>query len=337
MMQKSIMLHGYEYPNALLFNGNKPNLCFLALNSPNICNLHCQWCFNKYLHLVPITVLTLKEKFKLLSASAEYGIKTLVIPGAGEPLMDPDIFEIIKYAKKMQMTTVIYTNLTGGRWKENDTAKILRDFDVSLGIKLDSLNSSYYKAYHEMKSTIFQRYLRNLERVCYEYRDLAFDTVIDNTVCRIYHVFANMVLTFDNITELPDIKNFCTEHELPLSIRPVKPIDWAERDLGLWKQLGNRSGKLEPSEELISIAREFNLASSFSPASTITQHCAVYTFGITVDPDGSIKTCPDAHESKCMFNVRDTNGIKNAWDMLGREKTIKPGFCVVTPKANYIP
>lgn len=45
---------------------------------------------------------------------------------------------------------------------------------------------------------------------------------------------------------------------LPLFVRPVKPVAWAEQIPDEWKKIGNTTGKLVPDYGLIKLARNYN-------------------------------------------------------------------------------
>ena len=116
-------------------------------------------------------------------------------------------------------------------------------------------------------------------------------------------------------------------------IRPVKPVTWASNNPDDWKELGNLSGLLTPDQELVELANKHNTL--FSPSSTLENHCAIYSFGLTVKNNGDMQICPDHHESRGSFgNVRDTN-LKEILEKLNKQRILKPGYCVMLPDIQH--
>lgn len=76
----------------------------------NACNLRCLHCVNKSGHPYP-DELTTKEIFAVIDALSGLGVYQLMISG-GEPLLHPDLFDIIEYARKAPMIVDIFTNAT---------------------------------------------------------------------------------------------------------------------------------------------------------------------------------------------------------------------------------
>ena len=135
-----------------------------------------------------------------------------------------------------------------------------------------------------------------------------------------------MVLTRENMGELATIAEYCEEANLPLFVRPVKAVIWAKENPFLWKQLGNRVGGQNPEKELMELANEHNTL--FSPSSTEENHCAIFSFGLTVKNNGDVQLCPDHHASRGEFNVRKDSLSEIAASMNARRK-IKSGYCIM--------
>ena len=322
------LFKGYHFPMKTYWN-NHNNLGFtqLSLDLTSNCNYQCDWCFNKHLINKKVKSLTLKEKERILKEAVNLGAKTLVFPGAGEPTLDPDFYPLVEIANKLGLITVVYTNLTGNINPEK--IKFLYDRNVSIGLKLDSLNPNYFvKRYHVDKS-IFDRFQLNLKAVLKAYKDTE-EIKADH---KIYRIIANMVLTEENKAEIESISKFCKSKNLPLFVRPVKPVKWAKQNISEWKKIGNPSGKLTPNSELIQLAKEYNTL--FSPSSTLENHCAIYSFGLTIKEDGDIQICPDHHESKGQFGNIKNLKLKDVIKELNNKRKIKSGYCVMLPEIEH--
>lgn len=71
----------------------------------------------------------------------------------------------------------------------------------------------------------------------------------------------------------------------------------------------------------------------FSPSSTTENHCAIYSFGLTVKSNGDVQLCPDHHGSRGQFNVRK-DGLQTVIEKINQKRTIKSGFCVMLDQPN---
>jgi len=100
------------------------------------CNLHCVHCYSDSSNRAYPGELTTAEGFALLDDLADFGIPVLLLSG-GEPLMRPDIFELIAYARSVGLRTTLSTN---GTLITADVAERLRALEVSyVGISLDGI------------------------------------------------------------------------------------------------------------------------------------------------------------------------------------------------------
>jgi MoaA/NifB/PqqE/SkfB family radical SAM enzyme len=75
---------------------NKVNPIMIHLAITNICNLNCSFCCFKNRNKKD--KLSLKQVIKVLDSFKVLGVKALEITGGGEPLLHPNINEIIEYA-----------------------------------------------------------------------------------------------------------------------------------------------------------------------------------------------------------------------------------------------
>jgi Fe-coproporphyrin III synthase len=103
------------------------------------CNLHCVHCYSDSANRTYPGELTTAEGAALLDDLADFGIPVLLLSG-GEPLMRPDIFELIAHARSRGLRTTLSTN---GTLISADVAARLRALDVSyVGISLDGIGAT---------------------------------------------------------------------------------------------------------------------------------------------------------------------------------------------------
>ncbi len=313
---------GYHFPMSVYWEAQKNGgFTQLSLDFTSKCNYQCDWCFNKkLLNIVDEDILGIEARKKLITQSNFLGAKTLVVPGTGEPTLDINLKETIRHAYNLGMTTVIYSNLTGEM--DSELLRWMYNHDVSLGIKLDSFQEEHFINRYHTTIRKYKVFRKNLDEIVRVYANSKVE-IGENEAHR---VIANMVLTKENLSEIKEISKFCRESDLPLFVRPVKPVDWANDNLDLWKKLGNGASVLYPEQELLDVANEYNTL--FSPSSTIENHCAIYSFGLTVKGNGDVQLCPDHHDSRGVYNVCMDSLEKIIRD-LNKDRVIRPKYCLM--------
>ena len=322
MTTNAKLFFGYHFPMASYWeNYQKGGFTQLSLDFSSRCNYNCDWCFNKHLlNKDEPDILSLSERTKLMESAVELGAKTLVVPGTGEPTLDPYFVETIEKAYHFGLITVVYTNLTG---KVNpNLIKFMHGHNVSLGIKLDSFSSLHFKERYHTTERKLEEFRQNLHTALEVYGNS--QQVIKNGTS--YRLIANMVLTKENATEVEAITHFCGQNSLPLFVRPVKPVQWALANPTLWKKIGNKAGLQSPERELLEIAQKHNTL--FSPSSTVENHCAIFSFGLTVKSNGDVQFCPDHHGSRGMFNIRTTS-LREIMKKMNSQRKVESGYCVM--------
>ncbi len=108
-------------------------------NATRTCNLHCQHCYSASQNKQYEGELTTAEGHALLEDLASFGVPVVLFSG-GEPLMRPDIFELMERAVSLGMRAVVSTN---GTLIDRDTARRLKQIGVSyVGISLDGMRET---------------------------------------------------------------------------------------------------------------------------------------------------------------------------------------------------
>ena len=102
------------------------------------CNLNCIHCYSLSKNIRYHGELTTAEGKTLIKDIAEFKSPVILFSG-GEPLMRPDIFELIDYAKKMGMRAVLSTN---GTLITKEVANRLFHLGLSyVGVSLDGVGA----------------------------------------------------------------------------------------------------------------------------------------------------------------------------------------------------
>ena len=100
------------------------------------CNLKCVHCYNDSGVGKPFNDVSTDKAKEILDDLADFGVASVLFSG-GEPLMRPDLFELIGYAGTKGLRAVISTN---GTLITEEKAAIIKEKGVSyVGISLDGI------------------------------------------------------------------------------------------------------------------------------------------------------------------------------------------------------
>lgn len=127
-----------DLPSHLLqFSADKKPV--VVWNVGRRCNLRCMHCYSQSRDIDYTGELTHAEGLRLMDDLADFGAPVMLFSG-GEPLMRPDIFELIAHAAHRKMRAVVSTN---GTLISPDIAARLKDAGLSyVGISLDGLEET---------------------------------------------------------------------------------------------------------------------------------------------------------------------------------------------------
>ncbi|MBN7771944.1 putative heme d1 biosynthesis radical SAM protein NirJ2 [Clostridium aminobutyricum] len=109
----------------------------VSWNTTNQCNMYCKHCYRDS-GCLENSELTTQQGKELLNEMAKAGFKMIIFSG-GEPLMRPDIFELVEHAVQLKLRPVFGTN--GSLIDYNTALKLKEKGAMAMGISLDSLNA----------------------------------------------------------------------------------------------------------------------------------------------------------------------------------------------------
>ncbi|MBT3381823.1 MAG: 12,18-didecarboxysiroheme deacetylase [Lentisphaerae bacterium] len=130
--------HSKRLPSHLL-QFSKDKRPVVVWNVGQRCNLRCVHCYSHSRDCEYTGELTHEEGIRLIDDLAEFGVPVLLFSG-GEPLMRPDILELITYARSRGLRAVVSTN---GTLIDDELAMKLKDAQLSyVGVSLDGLEET---------------------------------------------------------------------------------------------------------------------------------------------------------------------------------------------------
>lgn len=106
----------------------------LVWNITRSCGLHCVHCYNSSEDRTYPGELTIGEARKVIDGLAAFGVPVIIFSG-GDPLLRPDLFDLIAYSKKMGIRPVLSTS---GVTIDAGAARRIKDSGVLyVGVSLD--------------------------------------------------------------------------------------------------------------------------------------------------------------------------------------------------------
>ncbi|MEE9295846.1 MAG: radical SAM protein [Phycisphaerae bacterium] len=155
------------------------------------CNLRCKHCYIDASKPMPGELST-AEALRVLHEIAEVNSETLLILTGGEPLMRPDLEELVARASGLGMTVVLGTNATH---LTEDRARALAEQGLAgVGVSLDSLLAWRHDDFRGVRGA-WEATLRGIDAA----RRAGIDVQIQ------------MTLTRENVRELPAVVRFSQE------------------------------------------------------------------------------------------------------------------------------
>jgi len=272
-----IVLAGYHWRQAEIKGNELGNIVYLALNMTSACNYRCPYCFVGLDNLKAARdELVLEDKLRVIREAKECGVRVVSIPGRGEPMADRNFWDIIEETKRLGLWLVVYTN---GYLLDSDRIKQLKDSPVSLYLKVDSFEPDIYEQMVG-KQGVFDQLRRNLDVLLEHFHEPKIDG--DRIITRLG---INSVVTAQTAESIPTIHRWCQNHGIYYTCR--SPVKVGEAAI-TWDMLVQ-----DQAERLRSIGQQY-AARNFTSSTELGQ-CGIYLFGITVDNNGEVLVCPDAH------------------------------------------
>ena len=122
----------------------------VSWNTTNACNMYCAHCYRDAGCKAKEELSTAEAKV-LLNQIARAGFKIMIFSG-GEPLMRPDILDLVDYATRLNLIVVFGTN---GTLISMHMAKALKAAGAkAMGISLDSLDAAKHDKFRSLQGAV---------------------------------------------------------------------------------------------------------------------------------------------------------------------------------------
>lgn len=256
---------------------------FLLINQPPLCNFKCRKCFMEEEERAKGMkgALTVKECSRLLKEMKDRGVLSLEISGEGEPLVSPHLMELVKEAWKVDIPVTVITN---GSLLTRDKVKFFKDHDVTLIVSLSTLDPRKYALECGVDEELFWRVLGNVLMA----REI-YGNAMETEEGLVYRFGIHAVAQADTLGDMKDLRKFCDQNDIFLSIAPLAHVGEAEKHPEIHllpRDVGGVQRALELSDTTIILSH----ASAKHFGRPVCGTCA---YGLNIGFDGALLF--DAH------------------------------------------
>jgi radical SAM protein with 4Fe4S-binding SPASM domain len=198
---------------AVAFKRNQ--LLSMEVEFASICNLRCSYCYSGK-HLLRENELGKEELLDAISQARALGARKIIYLGAGEPLLDIKLRDVIHYVHKLGLEHVLFTNAT---LINKEMAHFLFEHEVVVIVKYPSKNEEVFDLLADCKGA-FTSMIRGWKHL-YEagYPDKRHSLGIESVICT------------HNIKEIPDIWRWARSNNIIPYVecitRKGSALDWA--------------------------------------------------------------------------------------------------------------
>jgi len=134
----------------------------------NICNLNCALCSAPQKYITRKRLAMTLENFKIIIDDVKKYAHSIYLSNAGEPMLNKDIFKMIEYASKNNLSTSLSTNAT-----LLHTAAIRHLLYSGLDHLIISLDGATKHSYEKFRvGARFENVIENIKNLCNEKRRL---------------------------------------------------------------------------------------------------------------------------------------------------------------------
>lgn len=288
----------------------KSKLDYLCINMPPTCNYRCEKCFtwagrHKLENFVGVPKL--KE---VLKKGKEMGVKTVGILGEGEPLLFPETKEVISYAHKLGMISLIATN---GSLLDKEMVDFLYANDVTIALSLDTLDKNEYKTFCRGAADI-DVIKKNLK---YAKKVFARD-IIEKNGYKIYRLAIHMTVTSKNYKNLKKIKAFCGD-DIYFSCEHIAKIGVANENPEIYGGMKN----LNEYKKVVKETRKIMDPMVMTQTACGQNTCCFYYYGFAIGYEGDVMLDTHAVQTKGILGNIKEDSMEN---LIKKSKKLKEDY-----------
>lgn len=257
-------------------------LSLIQLEITKRCNFNCIHC---YLGTDKQTYNQYMEKetvFQIIDEASLLGVFEFNITG-GEPLLHPDIKDILVHVYDKGMRTRLYTN---GYLINDDYIELFKKLDIyRVRISVDGINQETHDTIRGIKS--FKKIQDNIDKLTQAGIHVEITTTLMKNNLGDIHKLIQQLKNKERIDHITDVY-ISEDKDDPLKITETEYVDAIKERFVHWSYCES-SAKSERS------------------------HCGIADDFLYIASDGTGKLCPTLPKSYDIGNVLE-NGLKSVWD-----------------------
>lgn len=255
------------------------------------CNLACTFCWHKDLGEEFKVDMSMEMFKQVIDESSKYKIPAVNLNGLGEPMLHPEIINMIKYCKKSGVQEVMF-HTNGTIMNEKIATELIKS---GLDIIIFSLDSPDKKTYEDMRiKANFDAVQRNVDCFINMKKRLGQSKPF---------IRATMVLTEKTATQVKDFKNRWTGKVDSITVQDL--LFGANSNVGEGdskKFKGQENARIEISEQNVM---------EYQKKENISFVCPYLYQSLKIHPSGEISACSPQEAPKV---GRLEEGLANIWD-----------------------
>lgn len=263
------------------------SLIYIGVYTSRRCNLRCLYCFEESAEPAE-NETTLLERLNIISQARNLGAEVLLITGAGEPLVDDNLFPMIEHANDLGMGTLLYTNgLEGKCVREakpisSESAKFLYKHDVTSIVKLESLNPKSHDYLTSVQGS-HEKVMESFKVI----QDAGYNNIRDDVT----RLGVATLYTLPTLKELPELKQWCDEQGLKLCVDVI----------GVHGRAQKHKDIIPTKEEILAVQKNMGRESGIAASG----ECIFWKYGLIIDHEGDARFCTE-------IDTNDIGNIRNS-------------------------
>ena len=299
MLSNGVLIDNKFYPKANLQSGT------LRIVLTTKCNYQCKYCFSEGEKDKQIRIIPIEKLKQIIKISKEFGINKIKLTG-GEPLLYPQIKELLEYIRKIDIPYVdLTTNIS---MLNEETIDLLNRYNVNaLTLSLNTLNKNKFEYLSGFSN--FDLVKENLERTINKFQGkirincIVFDEQYDEN-------------DYENIIDL------CKKHNLGMRIiEPSKvegfPITYTkDKFIKFTNKLRKKANKVIQSDcnsvEYLYFENWYLTIMHSLCDNKICDACPKYMY-IRVTSDLKLKPCLSRRDTEVPIDFENEKTIENSF------------------------
>lgn len=285
---------------------------YVEIGLTNRCNHRCIFCALDWLEKKPVFIDAdiLKER---LSEMREYGVKSVMFAGEGEPLLHPRAAEIIEHAYHAGLDVSVSTN---GVLFSPEMARRILPCLKWIRISVDAASPDVHHLIHQGKESDFDVIYSNIRNASLIKKEKDFSVIIG----------VQLLIIPENVHEIVSFTRVFAESGADnVQIKP-----YSKHPLSINRFVIDPASLAGIEEEVLAFEREsFQVIFRTGTIERLSEerpydHCFGLPFYALIEADGSVIPCNLYHENKeYTYGNCITNTFADVWGGLQRKSVMK--------------